>query len=235
MLAAAGAVLTTSRWTRCLLLERHGLRPDRVHVAEPGADAAGLARGTRTGGRLLCVAAVTRNKGHDLLATALAGMADLPWRCSLVGSLTRDPAYVARVRRQVERDGLVDRVAFRGPLHGDALAASYAAADLLVLPTRLESYGMVVTEALARGVPVVATDRGRRPGGAGHAAGRPAARAARAARRRRRAGRGAAALADRRGPALRAAGGRAGPAAPASPAGRRPPSGSPACCPGWPR
>ena len=163
VLAAAGAVLTTSRWTRCLLLERHGLRPDRVHVAEPGADAAGLARGTRTGGRLLCVAAVTRNKGHDLLATALAGMADLPWRCSLVGSLTRDPAYVARVRRQVERDGLVDRVAFRGPLHGDALAASYAAADLLVLPTRLESYGMVVTEALARGVPVVATTVGGVP------------------------------------------------------------------------
>ena len=163
VLAAAGAVLTTSRWTRGLLLERHGLGPDRVHVAEPGADAAGLARGTRTGGRLLCVAAVTRDKGHDLLAAALAGMADLPWRCSLVGSLTRDPSYVDRVRRQVERDGLVDRVEFRGALHGDALAASYAAADLLVLPTRLESYGMVVTEALARGVPVVATAVGGVP------------------------------------------------------------------------
>ena len=163
MLAAARAVLTTSRWTRCLLLERHGLRPERVHVAEPGVDPAGLAPGTESGGGMLCVAAVTRAKGHDVLLSALAQVPELPWRCTLVGSLAHDPTYVARLRHQVLRDGLLDRVAFGGPLGGDRLAAAYAAADVLVLPTRVESYGMVVTEALARGLPVVATTVGGVP------------------------------------------------------------------------
>ena len=163
VLAAARAVLTTSRWTRCLLLERHRLRPERVHVAEPGVDPAGLAPGTESGGGMLCVAAVTRAKGHDVLLSALAQVPELPWRCTLVGSLAHDPTYVARLRHQVLRDGLLDRVAFGGTLAGDRLDAAYAAADVLVLPTRVESYGMVVTEALARGLPVVATTVGGVP------------------------------------------------------------------------
>jgi glycosyltransferase involved in cell wall biosynthesis len=163
VLSAACAVLTTSRWTRHLLLERYHLGPGRVHVAEPGVEPARLAPGTRSGGDLLCVAAVTRHKGHELLLSALAQVPDPPWRCTVVGSLTRDPAYVARVRRQAERDRLGARVTFRGTLPGETLAAAYAAADLLVLPTRVESYGMVVTEALARGLPVVATTVGGVP------------------------------------------------------------------------
>ena len=157
VLESARAVLTTSAWTRGWLVEHRGLRAELLHVAEPGVEAAGLAPGTRTGGELLCVAAVTRHKGHEVLLSALATVTDLPWRCTLVGSLAPDPAYVARLREQVARDGLEDLVSFAGPLQGDALAAAYAQADVLVLPTRLESYGMVVTEALARGLPVVAT------------------------------------------------------------------------------
>jgi glycosyltransferase involved in cell wall biosynthesis len=163
VLASARAVLTTSRWARGRLLEHDGLRSDRLHVAEPGVDAAGLAAGTDSGGGLLCVATVTRDKGHEPLLSALTAVADLPWRCTLVGSLTRDPSFVDRLRRQVERVGLQDRLCFRGPLVGDALASEYASADVLVLPTRLESYGMVVTEALAHGLPVLATEVGGVP------------------------------------------------------------------------
>ena len=65
------------------LLERYAPAPERVHVAEPGVDPAGLAPGTRVGRRLLCVAAVTPAKGHDVLLARWRRCADLPWRCTL--------------------------------------------------------------------------------------------------------------------------------------------------------
>jgi glycosyltransferase involved in cell wall biosynthesis len=158
VLAAAAAVVTTSAWTRDRLRERYGLPAGRVHVARPGADAAALAPGTAAGGELLCVAAITPIKGHDVLLGALATMAGLPWRCACVGSLDRDRAFADGVRRRAR--GLRGRVRFTGPRTGAALDRAYAAADLLVLPSRAETYGMVVTEALARGVPVIASDVG---------------------------------------------------------------------------
>jgi len=152
-LEAAAAVVVTSEWTRRRLEELYGLR---VHVAEPGVDAAGLAAGTPAGDALLCVAAVTPGKGHDVLLDGLATVGDLPWRCTCVGSLVRDPEFADEVRRHPLRD----RVRFTGPRTGAELDRSYATADLLVLASRAESYGMVVTEALARGVPVLAAEVG---------------------------------------------------------------------------
>jgi glycosyltransferase involved in cell wall biosynthesis len=160
VLSAAAAVVTTSAWTRRRLLELYPLPADRVHVAEPGVDAAGLATGTADGGALLCVAAVTRGKGHDVLLNALATTTDLSWQCACVGSLDRDPAFVEDLRRRTRDAGLGERVSFTGPRTGADLDRSYGAADLLVLASRAEAYGMVVTEALARGLPVVATDVG---------------------------------------------------------------------------
>lgn len=154
---ASVAVVTTSAWTRRRLLERYALPPDRVHIATPGVDPAPLSPGSRTGSELLCVATVTRHKGHDVLTEALARIPDLPWSCVCIGSLSRDPAFVDQLRRRALAYGVADRIRFRGPCVGGDLAAAYAAADLLVLASRGETYGMVVTEALARGIPVVAT------------------------------------------------------------------------------
>ncbi|MFL6127550.1 MAG: glycosyltransferase family 4 protein [Mycobacteriales bacterium] len=151
-LTAARAVVATGPWTRDRL---SGLD---VQVATPGVDPAPLAPGSATGRRLLCVAAVTPHKGQDLLAAALAG---LDASCVCVGSLTRDPDFVARLP--------TDRLRLVGPLVGPQLDAAYAAADLLVLPSRGETYGMVVTEALARGIPVLATAVGGVPETLGHA------------------------------------------------------------------
>jgi glycosyltransferase involved in cell wall biosynthesis len=163
VLSAARAVVTTSSWTREWLLDRYALQPDQVHVAAPGTDAAALAPGTADGSELLCVAAVTPHKGHDVLLAALAMIADQRWRCVCVGAIDRDPEFVQQLRGRAESAGIGDRVCFTGPRTGDGLERAYAAADVLVLASRAETYGMVVAEALARGVPVVATAVGGLP------------------------------------------------------------------------
>jgi glycosyltransferase involved in cell wall biosynthesis len=170
VLAAVASVVTTSPWARRTLLELYGLPGDRVHVAEPGVDAADLAPGTADGGALLCVAAVIPGKGHDVLCDALATLTDMSWRCLCAGRLDRDPTFADGLRRRILDRGLSDRVTLPGPLVGADLARSYGAADLLVLASRGETYGMVVTEALARGLPVVATQVGGLPETLGHGA-----------------------------------------------------------------
>jgi glycosyltransferase involved in cell wall biosynthesis len=143
----AAAVIATSAGAARRLTELYELPADRVHVAAPGVDPAPIAAASADGGRLLCVAAVTPRKGQDLLVEALARCDDLEWTCVCVGALDRAPSFASGLRG--------GRVEFAGTRTGAALDASYAAADLLVLPSRAETYGMVVTEALARGVPVL--------------------------------------------------------------------------------
>jgi glycosyltransferase involved in cell wall biosynthesis len=144
-LAAATAVVTTSEWSRRRLEELYAPAPDRLHVAEPGVDPAGIAPGGRAGGALLCVAAVMRGKGHDVLLDGLSTVTDLSWRCACVGSLDRQPAFADRVQRRALSGGLRDRVGFAGPRTGVALDHAYASADLLLLTSHAETYGMVVT------------------------------------------------------------------------------------------
>lgn len=158
-LRQAFAVVATSPWAERRLIGLHRLDPERVYVVEPGTDPAPRAAGG-DGTRLLCLAAVIPRKGQDLLVEALAGVADLPWACECVGSLRRDPDYVRRVRRLVEHHGLAGRVTLAGalpPLPDPRLEALLNETDLLVQPSRQETYGMVVTEALARGIPVLTT------------------------------------------------------------------------------
>jgi glycosyltransferase involved in cell wall biosynthesis len=160
VLWAASAVVTTSAWSRGRLIELYRLPAERVHVAAPGVDPAQLASGTGTGQALLSVAAVTRDKGHDVLIDALATLTDLTWRCRCLGSLGRESEYAEAMRRRTLAEGLGERLRFVGSATGADLDRAYAAADLLVLASRAETYGMVVTEALARGLPVVAADVG---------------------------------------------------------------------------
>ncbi|GHD92072.1 glycosyltransferase family 4 protein [Streptomyces naganishii] len=169
VLRAVPAVVATSDWAVRRLVAHHGLAPERVHVAAPGADIAPLAPGTDGVSRLLCVAAVTPRKGQHRLVEALATVTDLPWTCVCVGGLTQDPGYVAQLRALIGKHGLQDRFHLAGPRSGADLDAAYATADLMVLASYAETYGMAVTEALARGIPVLATDVGGVPEAVGRA------------------------------------------------------------------
>jgi glycosyltransferase involved in cell wall biosynthesis len=174
VLALARAVVTTSDWTRRRLLARYPLPADRVHVAHPGSEPAPVSPRTPDGGRLLCVGTLSPLKGQDLLLDALADVAGLPWRCTLVGPLDRDPHFVASLGRRATATGIADRVRMPGTRTGAALRREMEDADLLVVPSRAETYGMVVPEALAAGVPVLATAVGGLPEALGHTSdGRP--------------------------------------------------------------
>lgn len=174
-LRAATAVIATSGWAGHRLIAHHGLDPAEVHVATPGVEpatpppAATPRAGRPAGSRLLCVASVTPRKGHDVLVRALAQVADLPWSCVCVGGLDGAPDHVRRVRALIDEASLGGRIALVGPHDAGRLAEAYAAADLLVLPSHGETYGMVVTEALAHGVPVLATAVGGVPEALGRA------------------------------------------------------------------
>ncbi|MFY7070441.1 glycosyltransferase family 4 protein [Nocardiopsis changdeensis] len=159
VLRGAAAVIATSGAAARDLAARHGLTG--VAVAPPGVDPAPEAV-PGDGTRLLCAASPTPRKGHDLLFAALDRVRDLPWTCACPGlPAVGGGAWAARVREAARPLG--GRVSLPGPLTGADLDAAYAAADLLVLPTRAETYGMVVTEALARAVPVLASGVGGVP------------------------------------------------------------------------
>jgi glycosyltransferase involved in cell wall biosynthesis len=169
-LEAASAVVTTSAWARSWVLRHHGLSPERVRVATPGVDPAPAAWALPPGGRIICVAAVTRGKGHDILLAALARLTDLDWYLTCVGAVDLEPDFVSGLTELAQRSGLADRVDLAGPLSGTALDILLSSTDLLVSASHRESYGMAVTEALARAVPVVVTDVGGHPEAVGHAA-----------------------------------------------------------------
>ena len=169
VLRAATGVVVTSEWTRRQVLARYAIPAHRVHVARPGVDrVATPPRPVR--GRLICVGVLGRHKGQDLLVEALAGLAERDWHCVLAGPLDRDRAYAGQLQARITFLGFGRRIRLSGVLTGAALSHAYTTADLLVAPSRAESYGMTVTEALAHGLPVIATAVGGLPEAFGSAA-----------------------------------------------------------------
>jgi len=155
----AAAVIATSAATAETLRRAYDVPAERLVVARPGTAPALPA--PRRGCHILSLGTVTPRKGHDVLVAALGRIAHLPWRCTIAGSLDRAPATAANLRAQIAAAGLADRIALVGDVEdADAL---FAAADLFVLASRHEGFGMAYAEALMRGLPVIGTTAGAIP------------------------------------------------------------------------
>lgn len=158
-LSMASLIVVSSANTAADYVANYGVVRGRIVVAEPGVPRS-LRSPTNTRGapRLLCVGALVPRKGQDLLIGALARHAGQPWQLDLVGDQTRDPDFVARVRRRAAAAGLAARVRLRGAVK--SLEPFWRAADVFVSASRHEGYGMAVAEAVARGLPVLTTSAG---------------------------------------------------------------------------
>lgn len=158
-LSQAQAVVVTSPHTAATLMRDYGVPGDTLYIAPPGTDPAPRAESNAIP-QLLTVATLTYRKGHDVLIQALARISDLPWTSLLIGSPDRDPAVTRNIKTLIETHGLQTRVTIAGEMQSDALEAAYRKADVFVLPSRHEGYGMVFAEALAHGLPIVACAAG---------------------------------------------------------------------------
>jgi glycosyltransferase involved in cell wall biosynthesis len=163
-LAAARGIIVTSPSTEQILLDDYDVPDECITVACPGTDRGALAPGSSDGVvRLVSIGAVVPRKGFDVLMAALAKLRDAPWRLAIAGDLTRDPAAAAQLQADIQHHGFGDRVEVLGVLPQDRLAALYAGADIFVLASRFEGYGMAFAEAMAHGLPVIGTTGGAIP------------------------------------------------------------------------
>jgi glycosyltransferase involved in cell wall biosynthesis len=163
-LAACRGIIVSSRFTVRRL--QPWLSTDtRILEVLPGTEPAPRAHGPAPGQppRLLCVGSVVPRKGQDLLLRALEPLIERDWECVIAGSLERDPGFADEVRRQVRGAGFEDRVRLIGECDAPTLAGLYASSSVFVLPSWYEGYGMAFAEAMAHGLPVIATTGGAVP------------------------------------------------------------------------
>jgi glycosyltransferase involved in cell wall biosynthesis len=153
-LARAEHVVVPSPHTARILHESFGVPEDRISIAPPGFPPADPARAEVTPPLILSVGLLAPRKGHDTLLDALALLADLDWKAEIVGR-SHDPATAGALRDRCTALGLDSRVRFAGELGEDALRERFRAASIFALATHYEGYGMVFSEAMLHGLPIV--------------------------------------------------------------------------------
>jgi glycosyltransferase involved in cell wall biosynthesis len=162
-LARVAGVIVTSDMTKTLLLSHYGVAAEAVAVVRPGNDRVEAAQGRGEPLSLLAVGSIVPRKGYDVLIAALAMVKDLPWTLTVAGDCGRDGATAARLDNDIARHDLQSRVSLAGAVTDERLAGFYREADIFVLASRFEGYGMALADAIAYGLPVVATRAGAIP------------------------------------------------------------------------
>jgi glycosyltransferase involved in cell wall biosynthesis len=148
----------------------YGVPPDRVDVVLPGTDRiphleslTQSRKSTSHEVRLLSVGSIIPRKGFSDLIAALAPLADLPWTLSIAGDTTRNAPAYACLLADLQRYNLEARVQILGAVSDAELEGLYAQGDVFVLASLFEGYGMVYAEAMAYGLPIIATTGGAIP------------------------------------------------------------------------
>jgi glycosyltransferase involved in cell wall biosynthesis len=159
-LALARRIVVTSRITARTLVADFAVPAGRITVAEPGTDPAPRAQGAGASMRFLAVGAVVPRKAYHVLARALAPLRDRDWHLTIAGPTDRSAEALALLDDAIRDASLQDRITVAGPVAANRLADLYAAADALLMPSLYEGYGMVLAEAMARGLPIVCTTGG---------------------------------------------------------------------------
>ena len=159
--AAARSVIVTSAMTRNILVQDFAVPQQKITIAYPGTDRGAFAPCHNQTPQILTLATLTKRKGHDLLINALASLAHLQWHARFVGGMEFDPLWVAHLRKLIREKKLQERITVVGNV--DDASNEFLRADLFVLPSHFEGYGMAFAEALAFGLPIVAANTGAVP------------------------------------------------------------------------
>ncbi len=173
-LSFAHDVIVTSPTTAKILADDYGVAQNRLHIALPGVEPASVEQASVEPAtflqssnnntiQLLSVAAISQRKGFDVLVAALSTLKVLDWHLTIAGDLTRSPDVSAKLLQQVQDTGLYDRITFLGSVSQEKISSLYTQADIFVLASRYEGYGMVYAEALAQGLPIIGTTGGAIP------------------------------------------------------------------------
>jgi len=171
VIACSDAILANSQAEVSQLVGLYGADPARVEVVAPGTIHAFFSPGDRGGARaalghlgplpgpvLLFVGRIQPLKGLDVAVRALACLDDPTAVLVVVGGASgvAGQAEVERIEKLAAGLGVADRVRYAAPQPHHMLSTYYRAADLVLVPSRSESFGLVALEAAACGTPVVA-------------------------------------------------------------------------------
>jgi D-inositol-3-phosphate glycosyltransferase len=169
VMACADVVLANCTAEAEQLVDYYGADPDRIEIVPPGVDHAFFSPGSQAGARaalrtdhrpmLLFVGRIQPLKGVDVAVETLARLERTDARLWIVGGASGNggDGEVDRVRRLITANRLADRVRFVPPQPHHLLSTYFRAADVCIVPSRSESFGLVALEAAACGVPTVAS------------------------------------------------------------------------------
>ncbi|WP_310621539.1 glycosyltransferase family 4 protein [Flexibacterium corallicola] len=156
-------IIVTSPQTAQTLVDAFSIPSSKIHVVLPGTDRpAQHTKPLKKRGciRLLCVASLIPRKGQLLLLEALKGLSSLNWRLDLVGETAFDRSYTDKVIKAIHQFSLERKITIHGVVPHKELTSFYQNADIFVLPSFYEGYGMAFTEALAHELPIIASGEG---------------------------------------------------------------------------